>query len=208
MLKKNIRKALISIVYFTAIMMVVLSFVFIGRIITNDSPTNDKKYIYVMRGLIDKDLPVVGKNQTMLKPFTNNNVKIVRGFYNYLDDREKQENALIYHEKTYMQNTGIDFGGVNNFEIIAVLDGNVISVEEEALLGKTIEIRHSNELISVYQSLSEVLVKNGDSVIRGQVIGKSGLSNISADLKDHLHFELFHKGQVVNPLDYFDKKIE
>ncbi len=51
-------------------------------------------------------------------------------------------------------------------------------------------------------------VKKGDNVLRGQVIGKSGLSNISKDLKDHLHFELFYKGQVVNPLDYFDKKIE
>ncbi len=208
MIKKKIRKNLVSIMYLSLILVVLISIFLIEGTFTRKSNDKDRLYIYVMKNLLDNEIPVVGRNNTMLRPFTDSNVKIVRNFYSYLDDKQKQENSLIYHDNMYMQNSGIDFGGVPNFDVIAILDGTVINVSEDPLLGKTIEIRHNNEMISVYQSLSEMKVKKRDNVLRGQVIGKSGLSNISKDLKDHLHFELFYKGQVVNPLDYFDKKIE
>lgn len=76
------------------------------------------------------------------------------------------------------------------------------------MLGKIIEITHENNLISVYQSLSDVLVQEGDNVLQGQVIGKSGESNISTELGNHLHFELIHNSKNVNPLKYYDKKLE
>lgn len=59
-----------------------------------------------------------------------------------------------------MPNSGVDYGGKENFEVVSILDGTVIDVKEDDLLGKIVEIRHSNEMISVYQSLSEVTVKN------------------------------------------------
>jgi len=208
MLKKNVRRNLGSVIYFSTIFIVLISIFLIEQTYVKGPNNKGTKYNYVMKNLLDKDIPVLAKNQTMLKPFTDSNIKIVRNFYNYKDEKEKQQNALIYHDNTYMQNSGVDFGGVPNFDVIAVLDGVVINVSEDPLLGKNIEIRHSNEMISVYQSLSEVKVNKGDNVLRSQIIGKSGLSNIAKDLSDHLHFELFYKGQVVNPLDYFNKKIE
>ena len=39
------------------------------------------------------------------------------------------------------------------------------------------------------------------------VIGKSGEANVSPELGNHLHFELYYQGSVVNPLDYYDKLI-
>jgi stage II sporulation protein Q len=208
MLKENVRKGIILSAYFVAVITVITSVFFIQQSLTNKSENGNRNYIYVMDDIVGKDIPVVGQNQVMLKPYTNDKVKIVKSFYDYLGTKEKQEQSLIYHEGTYIQNSGIDFGGVNNFDVVAVLDGTVIDVKEDVLLGKVVQIRHSNELISVYQSLSQVTVKKDDVVSRNQIIGKSGLSNIAKDLNDHLHFELYDKGQIVNPAEYFDKKVQ
>ncbi len=50
-------------------------------------------------------------------------------------------------------------------------------------------------------------VKKDDVVKQGDIIGKSGTSNFSKDLGDHLHFELIYKGQAVNPEEYYEKEL-
>ena len=97
---------------------------------------------------------------------------MLKHYYDYQAEKETQEKALIYHENTYMQNSGVDFGGVDKFDVVSVLDGAVINVKDDTLFGKIVEIRHSNEGISLYQSLSEISVKKGDEVKQGQIIGK------------------------------------
>ena len=76
------------------------------------------------------------------------------------------------------------------------------------MMGTTVQIKHDNNLISVYQSLSNVKVKVDDTVIQGQVIAQSGESNINKDLGNHLHFELYHNGNIVNPEEYYNKSVE
>ena len=69
---------------------------------------------------------------------------------------------------------------------------------------KYLKIRHSNDLISTYQCLSEVNVNKDDTVLRGQVIGKSGTCNLySTDY--NLHFELSYQGKNVNPEESYNK---
>lgn len=104
-----------------------------------------------------------------------------------------------------MQNSGVDYRKEGTFDVVAVLDGTVINVKEDNILGNIVEIRHNNEIISVYQSLSDITVKIDDTVLQGQIIGKSGVNNINKQLKEHLHFELYYKGMVVNPENYFGK---
>ena len=122
-------------------------------------------------------------------------------------DESSQENAIIMYDNTYMQNSGVDYANEDVFDVVSILDGSVISVKEDNLLGITVEIRHSNDLISVYQSLSDVIVKEGDELLQGQIIAKSGLSNIDKELGNHLHFELYYKGTIVNPEEYYNKDI-
>ena len=43
--------------------------------------------------------------------------------------------------------------------------------------------------------------------LQGMIIGYSGEANVSPELGNHLHFELYYQGSVVNPLDYYDKLI-
>ena len=107
-----------------------------------------------------------------------------------------------------MQTSGVDYTSDSLFDVISILDGTVINVYENKILGTSIEVRHSNELISVYQSLSEVTVKEGDNVIQGQILAKSGLSNINKELSNHLHFELYYKGSIVNPEEYYNKSVD
>ena len=114
---------------------------------------------------------------------------------------------ILYHENTYLQNSGISYGGKDGFDVVAILDGTVIDIKEDSLLGNIVEIEHSNEMISIYSSLSEISVKKGDKIQQGTVLGKSGTNNIAKDLGSHLDLELIIKGQTVNPENYYDKSI-
>ena len=133
---------------------------------------------------------------------------IAKTFYNYEGEAQDQENAILFYENTYIQNSGVDYASSNQFDVISILDGTVISVEDNDILGTTVEVRHSNDLISIYQSLSDVAVKKDDQIIQGQIIAKSGVSNINKDLGNHLHFELYYKGKIVNPEEYYNKSVD
>ena len=58
------------------------------------------------------------------------------------------------------------------------------------LSGKTIEINHGNGLLTLYGHLSQILVSKGQSVVRGQVIGISGMTGTATG--PHLHFGVYH----------------
>ena len=87
------------------------------------------------------------------------------------------------------------------------MDGTVINIKEDDILGKVVEVQHNNDYITVYQSLSEVNVKKGDIISQGHVIGKSGINTLDKELGNHLHFELYIGGQVVNPMNYLNKEV-
>ena len=155
-------------------------------------------------------LPVVNEQEItevkIIRPFTDDNVKIVKNFYDFKDSSENQMNALIYYQDTYMQSNGIAYASGDKFNVIAVLDGEVIDVTEDELLGNSITIDHG-DMKTIYQSLSEVDVKKGDKVTQGSIIGITGTSNINSDLGNHLYFEMLVDDSNVNPEEYYDKTI-
>lgn len=157
----------------------------------------------------DEETPVISEESNkMLKPYTDEKVTVGKYFYDYKADSTRQEGSIIYHENTYMQNSGIDYVLDKEFEVVSVLDGTVTNVSKDELLGNIVEIKHENNYISIYQSLGTVQVKKGDVVSKGQVIGKSGTNSLDKDMGNHLHFELYIKGQVVDPTLYIDKELE
>lgn len=201
-LKKTVVYALYALAFIT-----VMGTVYLLDMIS--SPTRlDDNTTYVNDVIIENDIPVVSVNNNMVRPYTASNVSIGKSFYNYQDNEENQKNSLIYYDGTYIPNSGVDYKSDETFDVVSVFDGTVSKVTENNLLGKIIEVTHSNNVISVYQSLSEVQVKEGDSVLQGQVIGKSGESNISKDLGNHLHFEIIINGKNINPENCYDKKID
>ena len=184
---------------------------FAGRL-SNDLLFKDKKNTNYVDGEIvseyDKDIPVVSTSSKIVRPYLDSKVSIYKTFYDYQGEADNQEKSIILYEDTYMQNSGVDYTSDSSFDVISILDGTVINVYENKILGTSIEVRHSNELISVYQSLSDVTVKEGDNVIQGQILAKSGLSNINKELSNHLHFELYYKGSIVNPEEYYNKSVD
>ena len=174
-------------------------------------PTNtlqEKEIIdYVSNSIISENMAVINTKTKVIYPYTDSLVKVGKDYYNYKGSSEEQEKSIIYHENTYIQNSGIDFTSENAFEVVSVLDGTVSNVKEDEVLGKIIEINHSNEFVTVYQSLSEANVKKGDTVFQGQVIGISGTRELNKELGNHLHFEFYVGGQIVNPTLYLDKEL-
>ena len=132
-------------------------------------------------------------------------IKILKKYYNVDGTKEEQENALIVYENTYMQSSGICYAGP--FDVLAAMDGTVTNVEDSELIGKTVEITHENNVVTLYQSLGETNVAKGDKVTAGTKIGTTGTNNVEKDLNEHLHFELIINGNTVNPEQYFDKTI-
>lgn len=208
MKQRKLKKEVIYAVYVVVFLLLVGLIYYIETAISNVlfQPDNDD-YDYVSDTIIEDDVPVVNIGQAIIRPYVDSAVKLLKGYYDYQKDSAEQERALVFHVDTYYQNSGVDYGGKENFDVVAILDGSVIDVKEDELLGKTVEIKHNNELISVYQSLSEVKVKKGDVIKQGAIIGKSGMSNFNKDLGDHLHFELIYKGQAVNPEEYYEKEL-
>lgn len=182
----------------------------VSNMLTKTNTTNNstgENLDYVSESIIDNEQQVINETTKMLKPYTNEKVTIGKYFYDYKAESTKQENSITYHDNTYIQNSGIDYILEEAFDIVSVLDGTVTSVTTDDLLGKIVEIKHNNNYVTVYQSLSTVNVKKGDTVTAGQIIGKSGTNEIDKDMGNHLHFELYIKGQVVDPTLYIDKEV-
>ena len=174
------------------------------------SNNEDLEYVdgEIMENNSNNDIPVVSTVVTIVRPYLDSSVSIGKTFYDYEGSAEEQEKSIIYYEDTYMQNSGVDYTSKNVFDVVSILDGTVISVEENDILGTTVEVRHTNNLISVYQGLSDVIVEENMQIIQGQIIAKSGTSNINKDLGNHLHFELYYNGKIVNPEEYYNRSID
>ena len=156
--------------------------------------------------LTDNIMPVSKeeKNDEIVRPYTDTSVEIGKNYYDYKEESENQEDSIIYYENTYIQNTGVDYISKNVFDVNAIADGKVISVTEDDIVGITVKIEHNNNMISVYQSIKDVTVKENDQITKGQVIATSGTNNISSDLGNHLHFELYKENILVNPEDFLE----
>ncbi len=207
MTKRRLKKSVVPFLYAMVAILFVGSIYLIETAISNNSFQQDEDYDYVSETIFENETPVINTEVTIVRPYNDSNVQIVKNYYDYTGEAKDQENALIYHENMYLQNSGVAYAGTEDFDIVAILDGQVIDVKQDNLLGTIVQIKHDNDMISIYQSLADVSVKKDDVVTQGQIIGKSGTSNISADLGSHLLFELIIKGQTVNPENYYDKKV-
>ena len=99
---------------------------------------------------------------------------------------------------------GIDFKSDDN-KVFSVLDGTVLSVENNSLEGYVVTIEHEDGFTSVYSSLDEnVLVEEGDTVKGGEQIGESSATATGEFDEAQLHFTLLKDGDEVDPNLYID----
>ena len=95
----------------------------------------------------------------------------------------------------------IDITAPGNSVVMSVLDGTVISDGWTDTDGYTIRIQHEGDIISVYKHNQKLMKKTGDKVTAGTPIAILGGTGSLSD-GEHLHFELWHKGEAVDPTKY------
>ena len=95
---------------------------------------------------------------------------------------------------------GIDIGGNVGDTVSAADNGKVISTGYDGRSGNNIEIDHGRGYVTFYAHLSEIGVSVGQTVAKGQYIGKVG--NTGHSTGSHLHFEIRINNVLVNPLKY------
>lgn len=205
--KLRLKHWVVTSIYIFAISLVTVSLMYVSKNLK--STTEGDTLSYVFKGFINDEVPVISyTNESIIKPFDSETVEINKNYYDRSSDNETQEKSLIYYQNTYMPNTGILYSNNEEFEIKAVLDGNVTNVLEDEILGTMIEITHSNSLITKYYSLKDVNVIIGSTVKQGDIIAKSGKNNISTDSENMLLFEVINNGVNLNPENFYQMTLE
>lgn len=97
----------------------------------------------------------------------------------------------------------IDITAPANSVVMSVLDGTVINAGWSDDSGYTIQIQHSDDVISIYKHNQKLLKKTGDKVTAGTPVALVGNTG-SLTTGDHLHFELWYKGDAVDPTKYIN----
>ena len=208
MKRRKLRPYVLPTLLIIAITSVIFGTALLSKNLQKEDNTEDYPTSYVTNTILEEEEPVINETKTIINPYTDQTVTIGKNYYDYKADADTQTKSIIYHDNTYMQNSGVDFVSEKTFDVVAILDGSVTDVKDDETLGKVIEIKHDNGYVSLYQSLSETSVKKGDVLTQGQVLGKSGTNELDKDMGNHLHFELYVNGQVVNPTLYLNKELQ
>ena len=176
----------------------------IGCILNDELVPEDIMFVNILKD--NQETIEVQKEvtNTIVKTSTNESVSISKYFYSKEDEETRQHQSLIKYESIYMPNTGILYSSDKEFNVIAVLDGKVSSIKEDEILGNIIEIEHSNNIVTIYQSVKNVTVKIGDKVKQGDVLALSGPNKLENEKDNCLHFEVYQEGNLINPESFYN----
>jgi len=102
--------------------------------------------------------------------------------------------------------SGIDFSASIGTPVYASADGIISYTGSMSGYGRTVKIDHKYGFKTQYSHLNKYVVRNGQSVKRGEKIGEVGNTGLSTG--PHLHYEVVFKGKVLDPsIYYFNDKI-
>lgn len=156
------------------------------------------RQLYVQSKSFDEIILMAKNKEKMLscipaiQPVSKNRCSIVSGFGYRIHP--------IY--KTVRMHTGIDFAAKTGTPIYATGDGTVVDPKgNQSGYGIICVINHGYGFQSLYGHMSKIIVKPGDKVKRGQVIGFVGSTGLS--IAPHCHYEIIKNGSKINPVNYF-----
>lgn len=205
---KKYSKIIIPSIYVGVIGVMVVSCLLVVSGVKNF--LNERKdYDYTLDKVFIKDTIPVSKNENnmIIKPYTNDKVKVYSYFYDFEGDTKKQLDSLIYYENTYMQNNGVDYSNDEEFDVVSILDGEVISIEDNAIYGKVVTIKHNDNLKSVYSNVKNVLVNVGYKISQGEMFASSDTYKVDTKVKSLLHFEVYYKDNAIDPENLYTMSV-
>ncbi len=113
----------------------------------------------------------------------------------YLLDGNKVSESIHY---------GYDLASLAGSPIPASNKGRVVWADELGIYGNCVILDHGLGLNTLYGHLSNIDVKVGDTVEKGQTLGQSGQTGLAGG--DHLHFAILLRGVYVDPVEWWDPK--
>lgn len=126
-----------------------------------------------------------------IQPIDKEQGRIVSGF------------GMRYHPilKIRRMHWGIDITAPSGTPIYATADGTVSFNGRKGGFGKTCMIDHGYGYETQYGHMKTIMVRKGQKVKRGEIIGYVGNTGLSE--APHVHYEVMYNGQKVNPVNYF-----
>ena len=184
--KKSIKTYLKKYSYYFALALLVI-FLAVAIVITSAlSENSQQESVPTSAEVINFSSPVL--NGTVLKGYS---------------DTELQYNKTL---NVWEVHKAVDFAADIGTDVFAAYDGKITSISTNLLAGTVVEIDHGNGLKTTYGSLdSNVAVKLGQSVAKGDVIGKaSNTATAETSTEGEVHFEVWKDGNLVDPASYLD----
>lgn len=201
MKKYKLKKWVSMSLYVSVLTLIMVSMAVIGKKFTSSEKENIR---HVSEEVTEKPVvPVVAEEPSIPKPYNDNDVIVSKKYYEKNMTDEEKQNALIFYNNTYVENTGVLYTKNDKFDVLSVLEGKVTSVTKDDIMGNVVEITNSNNLITIYQCLDDVLVKEGDELNQNDVIGHSGKVNIDKGYSNALLFEVNYNGELINPENFY-----
>ncbi len=104
--------------------------------------------------------------------------------------------------KSVTMHMGMDLLAATGAEVLAAADGVVEKATRKGKKdGNSITINHRNGYVTKYNNLGNILVRQGQKVSQGTVIGRVGMSGMS--FAPHLHYEVWYNDEAMDPMNYF-----
>ena len=157
------------------------------------------KQLYLQSKSFDEIIDLTKDKLSMLasipaiQPVSNKNLKRMASGYGY-------RIHPIY--KTRKMHAGMDFSAKTGTEIYATGNGTINKVRRSKKgYGNYVEINHGYGYKTLYAHMSKFIVKQGQKVKRGELIGYVG--NTGTSVAPHLHYEVIKNGKKIDPVNFY-----
>jgi murein DD-endopeptidase MepM/ murein hydrolase activator NlpD len=144
----------------------------------------------------------IGRGETSPKPLWTGafrqqpNTKV---FANFPEERTYQISGRTVDTQWHL---GIDLASNRQSPVEASNAGRVVFTGPNGIYGNIVIVDHGLGLMSLYAHLSDIAVKAGQAVQKGEALGRSGETGLAGG--DHLHFALLIHGVYTSPIEWWD----
>lgn len=122
-------------------------------------------------------------------------------FSNFAEQRTYRFDGRVVDSQWHL---GFDLASRRQSPVLAANAGKVLLAGPLGIYGNAVVLDHGLGLATLYGHLSEVTVAQGQSVAKGEVLGRTGETGLAGG--DHLHFAVLVHGIYTTPLEWWDAK--
>ena len=128
-----------------------------------------------------------------IQPVSSSDLKRMASGYGYRIDPFTKKRTMHW---------GMDFSAKTGTRIYATGDGRIARADARAVgFGNHVRIDHGFGYVSIYAHMDKIVVRRGNRVKRGDLIGYVG--NTGRSVAPHLHYEIVKDGKKINPINFY-----